>query len=118
MPRAIAATCENGVVTAEGVVVPGTVILSQGVGPSSGILVIDEDKKYFVAKTSPDVDATLESVIDALEAIVATIGALKSAVTNPVGGVTSLAATAVTAVSTAAIDTAKNALETLQGELR
>jgi hypothetical protein len=62
MPRAIDATCVAGVVTAEGVTVPGTTILSEGVASSSGYLILDGSKKYYVAKTSPDLKASIVTV--------------------------------------------------------
>jgi len=63
MPKALAATCVSGVVTCEGVALAGAVILSEGVGSSSGYVVIDEEKIYYVAKTSPDLKTTLEKLI-------------------------------------------------------
>ena len=66
MSKMLAATCVGGIVTAEGVPVPAAEILSEGVGPSSGILIVDEDKAYYVAQTSPDLDSTLAQIITAL----------------------------------------------------
>jgi hypothetical protein len=66
MSKMLPATCAGGIVTAEGVPVPAAEILSKGTGPSSGILILDEDKAYYVAQTSPDLDAALAQVITAL----------------------------------------------------
>ncbi len=66
MSKVLPATCVEGVVTADGVVLPDVEILSEGVGESEGIAIIDEDRSYYVAKTSPDLAATLAAVIEAL----------------------------------------------------
>lgn len=63
MPKAFAATCLANVVTCKGVPVSGVVILSEGVAQSSGFLILDEDKTYYVAKTSPDLKTTIQKLV-------------------------------------------------------
>lgn len=117
MSKMISATCENGVVTADGVEVPGATILGQGVGESSGSLFLDEERKVYVPKTSPDLDATLEQVIAALTAAASGLGAAASGLAAidalaAAGAITSLGS------SQSAISSAKSALETLKGQLK
>lgn len=97
MPRAVEATCVAGIVKVGALAVPGTVILSEGVASSSGILVIDGDKKYYVAKTSPDLKTTLEKLVSVLGQLVTGLTALDA---KPVGGVGSAPAPAAAAVIT------------------
>ncbi len=52
MSKVLQATCTGQVVTAEGVVVPGVQIVAEGVGPSAGILILDGDARWYVAKQS------------------------------------------------------------------
>lgn len=85
MAKVVAAICVGGVVTADGVAVPGVQILSQGVGSSLGFLVLDEERKYYVAKTSPDLDATLTQVISGLTAAASGLTAI-AAIADPITG--------------------------------
>lgn len=66
MSKILAATCVAGVVTAEGVPVPAAVVLSAGVAQSSGILIVDADKAWYIALSSSDLKTTIEKVSQAL----------------------------------------------------
>lgn len=86
MSKSLEATCVLGVVTAEGVPVPSATVLSEGVGPSTGVLVLDDEKAFYLAKTSPDLKSTLEQVIAALTQVatsLTTLGAAIPTVTTP-----------------------------------
>jgi len=69
MSKVLNATCEGNVVSAEGVQVPGVTVLSEGVSASSGILILEEEKKTYLAKTSPDLKSALQLIISALTSI-------------------------------------------------
>ena len=69
MSKVLDATCVDNKVTCEGVEVPNVTILSEGVASSSGLLILEENKKTYVAKTTPDLKAALELIISALTAI-------------------------------------------------
>ncbi len=69
MPRVLDATCLANIVTCEGVPVTGVTVLSEGVSQSSGYLIIDEDKTYYVAKTSPDLKAAITTLNSMLTSI-------------------------------------------------
>ncbi len=79
MSKVLQAACSGGIVTAEGVPVPLVEILCEGVGDSTGVLILDEDKAYYLAKTSPDLVTTLEKLLDSLQYISNALGALDGA---------------------------------------
>jgi hypothetical protein len=69
MSKMLEATCVGGVVTSQGIPVPAAQILSEGVGLSSGVLFLDEDRaKYFTSNAS-DLKTTLEQIASALTSI-------------------------------------------------
>jgi hypothetical protein len=142
MSKALAATCKAQVVTAEGVPVPGAVILSEGVGQSDGVLVLSDGRMFYLAKISPDLKATLVQVIAALgqaktafDKAASSIPQLKlgldmvasavqglgvSGLVSAVEGATANVAADVAAITTASgqIQAAKTQLETLKDNLR
>jgi hypothetical protein len=128
MSKALAASCEGGVVTAGGVAVAGTEVQSEGVGASTGVLILDGEKRYYFPKGTPDLKTTLEQVIAALAQTKTALNQVASALTTidakPTGGtgsaVVATVAANVSAINTAAtaVDTAKEALNTLKGALR
>lgn len=141
MSKTITASCVGGIVTADGVPVPAAEVLSEGVGASEGLLVVDEEKAFYVAKTTPDLETTLTHLITALTQVKAALdqtvtglqktgttftatfaGMLGPATAPPPTGPTGVAdivaaAAQVTAAATQ-IETAKTALNTLKGMLR
>lgn len=66
MSKVLRATCENSIVTCEGVPVPAARILSEGIGASVGVAVIEDDRVDYIPKTSPDLKLTIEKLITAL----------------------------------------------------
>lgn len=111
MPKVLRATCSNGVVRVGSLVVSGVRILSGGVGPSSGVLLLEGAVPDYVADTTPDLEATLAQVATALENIenaLTTLGAAIPTATNPPALVPLVAA----------IATARASLTTLKGALR
>lgn len=114
MSRLLEATCSAGVVTCEGVPVPAAEILSEGVGSSAGFLILDGEKAYYVAKTSPDLKTTLEQVSSALGAIVSALSTIDA---KPVGGSGSAPAPGA-AGNITTINSAKTAVDTLKASMR
>lgn len=110
------ATCENGEVKVGNVVVEAT-IESEGVGASQGLMIIEGDRAYYFAKTSPDLKLTLEKVIAALEKV---SDALTSHDTAGylIGAAMAVPSPPIATASIAAIDSAVDELTTLKGELR
>jgi len=67
MSKILNATCSAaGVVTCEGVEVPAAEVLSEGKQASSGILIIDGDKAWFIALSASDLKTTIDKVAQAL----------------------------------------------------
>ncbi len=113
--RLLEATCIAGLVTAEGLPILGATILSEGVGSSSGILLLqDDDGKIYIAKTSGDLKTTLEQLSTALGQLTSALGTLDA---KPVGGTGSAPAPAV-AGNITAITAAKTALDALKAALK
>lgn len=50
--------------------------MSEGVGQSAGVVVLDESRAYYLAKTSEDLKTTLDKVIAALGKVASAIQAL------------------------------------------
>lgn len=77
--RILPATCDaQGKVTADGVVVPEAQVLSLGKQASSGLLVIDGERVWYIALSATDIQTTLAKVsaaIDKLNTILQSIGA-------------------------------------------
>lgn len=127
MTKVLPATCQAQVVTADGLPLTGATILSQGVGSSEGIAVLDEDQSFYVADITPDLKTTLEKVIDALTQIKSGIDKIADTLTDIGGGMagsgTAPPGTLVASVTqikqfATTMDTAKTALNTLKGALR
>lgn len=125
MSKILSATCQAGIVTADGVPVPGAVILGEGVGASSGALILDEARKVYVPKTSPDLKTTLEKVIDALGATKDGLDATASGLTalapvaDPIAGPAAIISTLVSlTAASVGIAGAKTALEALKDALK
>lgn len=79
MSKVLTATCVGGIVSVQGIPVPGVELLSEGVASSEGILIIDEDRAYYVTNIGNDLDTTLEKLI-------AAIGKIATALTKATDG--------------------------------
>lgn len=118
--KALSATCENKVVTADGVSVPAAEILSEGVGASSGVLIIDEDRAKYIADTTPDLKVALEKIIAALGQVSSALSTLagKSYLTAATGGVPDPTASTSWASNISELDNLASELTTLKGALK
>lgn len=84
MPKILNASCFTEIVRiADTVPVVGAEILSEGISPSTGVLIIDDDKSYYIAKTSPDLKATLDIIGSLLTQLQAILSGLDANSTNP-----------------------------------
>lgn len=113
MAKVLEATCVAGVVKVDGIVVAGAQILSEGVAASSGIVVIDLDRIYYVAMTTPDVKTTLEKMLAALGEV---RQALTAIATGPVTATQGAAGPTWPALKSS-LETRASALETLESEV-
>lgn len=127
MSKSLDATCQAGVVQVDNVPVQGVTVLGEGQGQSEGMLVLDEDKRWYVARTSGDLKSTLDQVIAALDATVQAIDKIASTFTDVGGGMagsatapppTLPASVAEIQAAGAQVDAAKTALDTLKGQLK
>ncbi len=101
MAKALAATCVAGIVSVGGQPLTACTILSEGVADSEGVVFLDEDKAYYVAKTSPDLGTTLSTLSDALTQITTALTHAATALTAHDGIVGPVAAADIAAVLTA-----------------
>lgn len=76
MSKTLEASCVAGVVTTGLSVVPAARVLSEGVSASDGILILDEEEKVYIAKTSGDLKTTLEKIASALGSIASALTTL------------------------------------------
>lgn len=131
MSKILPATCVGGVVTADGIPLPGATIHSEGVAQSDGIAILDEDRADYIAKTTPDVKTLIEKMISVLDQVKAGLDKTADALTAldtagfliaadagvPSPPVAGADITGITSASTQ-INTLKTELNTLKEALR
>lgn len=110
MSRILEATANAaGVVTALGVPVDGAVILSEGKQASSGVLIVDGDKCWYVASSATDIKTTIEKCADAITKIANLFTSMGAGMTGPTTAPPPTLATDVAAIN--AVVTELNALK-------
>lgn len=62
MSKILAANCQTKIVTVKNIPVPVAEIFSEGVGESEGILILDEDKAFFLNSSASDIKTLLEKI--------------------------------------------------------
>ena len=82
MPKALPATCVGSIVTVDGVPVPSAVILGEGIGSSSGYAIFDDDRVYYVPKTTPDFKTALTAINNMITNICAVLSGHDAAFSN------------------------------------
>ena len=112
MSKALDATCLAGVVKVGDLPVAGATVLSEGVAQSQGVLIIEADKKTYVAKTSPDLKSTLDKISSALSQIATALTAIDGKPTGTLAPAP-VATTNITQISTlqAELSALKDALK-------
>lgn len=88
MSKALAATCVSGIVKVGSLPVPTAEILSNGIGESSGVLILDEDEQHYIADTTPDLESTIEGLSATLADITAALTTIGTALTAIGAGMT------------------------------
>lgn len=89
MSKVLPATASAaGIVTADGVPVSVAEILSLGKQASSGVLIIDGDKAWFIASSATDIKTTIEKLIDVIDKTAASITKIGSSLTSIGAGMT------------------------------
>ncbi len=86
MSKIIEATCDAaGLITAQGVIVEDTTILTAGTKASSGILIIDEDKKTYIASSATDIVDLITALVAIIEKITLIATGVDAASNSPGG---------------------------------
>lgn len=84
MSKMLEATCSAiSIVTADGVPVPGAVILSQGKQVSSGVLILDGDKAVYLTSNASDIKTLITNVGTLIDQISAVLTGLDAVTTVP-----------------------------------
>lgn len=126
MSKIIEATCVAGVVKIGTLPIPGTVIFSEGVGSSQGVIILEGGEKFYFAKITPDLKTTIEQTATALGDVVSALTQISTALTAiaavPSGWVTPPptvpANVAIITAKAAALTATQAALTTLKGMLK
>lgn len=82
MSKVLPATCQDNQVTVEGQVIEAE-ILSNGVGESSGLAIIDEDKAYYLPNMTSDISTILTDLSTMIKDIAAMLTAIGAGMTGP-----------------------------------
>jgi hypothetical protein len=139
--KILAASCQGSVVTIEGIPHPNAKLLTAGVGPSQGVVFLqDDDEPIYIPIASPDLNTTLEKLIAALGKVGDSLTQIGTGMEKTVDGLTKTGttftaigagmtgpstappptlATEVAAINTAhaAITTAKGQVDTIKGDI-
>jgi hypothetical protein len=125
MSRVLEASCEDGVVTVQGLEIEAE-IFTEGLGQSTGIVIIDKDKAYYVASSSANLKTTIEKVIaviedlaDALTQVGTTLTSIGAGMTGPTTAPPPTLAADVLAINAKVVElnATKTELNTLKGDL-
>jgi len=119
MSKILKATCGQGAVKVDGLIVDNVEILSEGIGESEGALLLEKEKAFYIPKTVDDLSNSLEnlsSALDSLKTSIQNIGNLFTAIgagmTGPTTAPPPTLASDVTAILSGATE-----LETIKAEI-
>lgn len=112
MSKILEATCISGVVKWEGSPVEAE-ILSEGIGSSDGLLLLEKEKAYYLTSNASDIKTTLEKLIDALTKVTETLTAIGGNMTGP-----TTTPPPVLAANVIAVNLLVTELTTLKGSLK
>ena len=83
MSKILEASCVSGVVTCENLPVTTAEVISEGVGESEGILLMQEDKQYYVTSNATDIKQVIENLNQLTTKIVAIFTSIAAGMTGP-----------------------------------
>lgn len=83
MSMILDATCNGQVVTCEGLPLQNVTILSEGIGPSTGVVIMQSGKLYYIAKTSLDLKSTLDKLNVLVPKLVTIFSSIGAKMTGP-----------------------------------
>jgi hypothetical protein len=82
LSKTINASCAAGVVSVDGNPVVAE-ILSEGVGSSEGVVILDKEKAFYITSNATDLQTTMEKIASALTKIGETLTAIGAGMTGP-----------------------------------
>lgn len=83
MSKVLEATCVGGLVTSHGTPVVEADILSQGIGLSSGVLILDDDEATYVTSNASDLKDAISKIASTLDTIGTTLTSIAASMTGP-----------------------------------
>lgn len=108
----IDASCQNNQVTADGKVVPAE-ILSQGKKSSTGVMLMDEDKRAYLTSNATDIADLITKLESLVQLISDTFSAIGSGMTGPTTAPPGSLPTSITQLATI-----KSQLDTMKVNLK
>jgi len=91
MTKSSNAACAAGIVLVDAFPIVTIMKLCQGIGPSTGVALIDKDKSYYLTNTASDVDTALGIIISAFTTLNA-LPLIGGAITAQIAQLTALKA--------------------------
>lgn len=82
MSKFFEASCEDGVVTYQGVEVPAE-ILSAGLGSSTGLLFFQKDRAFYLPSSASDIDGLIERLVELTTQLETILSGLDAVSTTP-----------------------------------
>lgn len=82
MSKILAASAEAGVVTVEGFPIEIAQIISKGVGASTGVLLIQGEKAFYLPSNATDLETTLADTKSAIDKAVQAINQIATSLTT------------------------------------
>lgn len=83
MSMILEASCVNNIVTCKGLAIPDAIVLSEGVAPSTGILLMQDGELYYIAKTTADLKKTIDELTVLIPKLVAIFTSIGAGMTGP-----------------------------------
>ncbi len=117
MSKILEANCGTKIVTSNGVPVDAT-IFSEGNGASEGVLLLDEDKAFFLNSSASDIKTILEKIGDFLSSLSDALTTLDTAGFNTGAGAGSVASPPIIADKITEIQGIGVELNALKGMLK
>lgn len=109
MSKILEASCAAGIVTADNLPVAGSIILSEGVKPSTGVLLLEEDKATYVTSSASDIKDLITNLETIIDQLVITLTAIDAVTTAPGSNAASIAT--LTALKTSLLTVQKGLLK-------
>lgn len=84
MAKILSASCDaTGKVTAEGVIVDNATVINLGKKASTGMLLMDGDKSYYITANATDIQKVITDMVAILDALIAALTAIDGVTTTP-----------------------------------